>query len=175
MFTTFYLRRWSGVDVGCGLVIYSFWWNSFKTLRDGTFPKQIQLGSRTVVWNEQEVTKWMEDRMACRWPRRVGDLNTSELSVGRALISALPFLCLAEPSWLRTTRNAPDRFPSWDGLFRVVRKRLWTFAILWWGICWRFRKIRSWSFADVRQSMKSTNTLSVCVDRWIGRIKELLD
>ena len=35
-------------------------------INDGTFPRQIQLGSRTVVWNEQEVTKWMEDRMACR-------------------------------------------------------------------------------------------------------------
>ncbi|WP_256377213.1 AlpA family transcriptional regulator [Synechococcus sp. N26] len=38
----------------------------FDPMRDGTFPKQIQLGSRTVVWNEQEVTKWMEDRMASR-------------------------------------------------------------------------------------------------------------
>ena len=38
----------------------------YDRINDGTFPKQIQLGSRTVVWNEQEVTKWMEDRMACR-------------------------------------------------------------------------------------------------------------
>ena len=38
----------------------------YDRMRDGTFPKQIQLGSRTVVWNEQEVTKWMEDRMASR-------------------------------------------------------------------------------------------------------------
>ena len=35
-------------------------------VRDGIFPKQIQLSSRTVVWNEQEVTKSMEDRMASR-------------------------------------------------------------------------------------------------------------
>ena len=35
-------------------------------MKDGTFPKQIQLGFRTVVWNEQEVIKWMEDRMASR-------------------------------------------------------------------------------------------------------------
>ena len=27
----------------------------YARMRDGTFPKQIQLGSRTVVWNEQEV------------------------------------------------------------------------------------------------------------------------
>ena len=33
----------------------------YDRINDGTFPKQIQLGSCTVVWNEQEVTKWMED------------------------------------------------------------------------------------------------------------------
>ena len=38
----------------------------YDRMRDGAFPKQIQLGSRTVVWNEQEVTKWMADRMASR-------------------------------------------------------------------------------------------------------------
>ena len=38
----------------------------YDRINDGTFPRQIQLGSRTVVWNEQEVTRWMEDRMACR-------------------------------------------------------------------------------------------------------------
>ena len=38
----------------------------YDRMRDGTFPKQIQLGSRTVVWNEQEVTTWMADRMASR-------------------------------------------------------------------------------------------------------------
>ena len=26
------------------------------------------------------------------------------------------FLCPAEPSWLRTIRDAPDQFPSWDGI-----------------------------------------------------------
>ena len=62
----------------------------YDRMRDGTFPKQIQLGSRTVVWNEQEVTKWMADRVASRRPRRVGDLNTSELSVGRALMGFVP-------------------------------------------------------------------------------------
>ena len=38
----------------------------YRWMREGTFPKQIQLGSRSVVWNEQEVIKWMEDRMASR-------------------------------------------------------------------------------------------------------------
>ena len=38
----------------------------YDCINDGTFPKQIQLGSRTVVWNEQEVIKWMEDQMASR-------------------------------------------------------------------------------------------------------------
>ena len=36
----------------------------FARMNDGTFPKQIQMGSRTVVWNEQEVIKLMEDQMA---------------------------------------------------------------------------------------------------------------
>ena len=38
----------------------------YARMKDGTLPKQIQLGSRTVVWNEQEVTKWMEDQMVSR-------------------------------------------------------------------------------------------------------------
>ena len=33
-------------------------------MKEGTFPKQIQLGSRSVIWNEQEVIKWMEGQMA---------------------------------------------------------------------------------------------------------------
>ena len=49
----------------------------YDRINDGTSPKQIHLGSRTVVWNEQEVTKWMEDRMASRCPRRMGGLNTN--------------------------------------------------------------------------------------------------
>ena len=32
----------------------------------GTSPKQINLGPRTIVWNEREVVQWMEDRMAFR-------------------------------------------------------------------------------------------------------------
>ena len=38
----------------------------YDLMKDGTFPKQIQLGSRSVVWNEQEVIKWMEDQMTSR-------------------------------------------------------------------------------------------------------------
>ena len=38
----------------------------YARMKDGTFPKQIRLGSRTVVWSEQEVIKWMEDQMASR-------------------------------------------------------------------------------------------------------------
>ena len=36
----------------------------YARMKDGTFPKQIQLGSRSGVWNEQEVIKWMEGQMA---------------------------------------------------------------------------------------------------------------
>ena len=38
----------------------------YDRMRDGIFPKQIQLGGRSVVWSEQEVVKWMEDQMASR-------------------------------------------------------------------------------------------------------------
>ena len=38
----------------------------YRWMTEGTFPKQIQLGSRAVVWNEQEFTKWIEERMASR-------------------------------------------------------------------------------------------------------------
>ena len=36
----------------------------YAQMAEGTFPRQIHLGPRTIVWNEQEVVQWMEDRMA---------------------------------------------------------------------------------------------------------------
>ena len=38
----------------------------YAQMAEGTFPKQNQLGPRTIVWNEREVVQWMEDRMASR-------------------------------------------------------------------------------------------------------------
>ena len=38
----------------------------YARMKDGTFPKQIQLGSRSVVWNEEEVINWMEDQISSR-------------------------------------------------------------------------------------------------------------
>ena len=38
----------------------------YAQMAEGTFPKQIQLGGKSLVWSEQEVIKWMEDRMASR-------------------------------------------------------------------------------------------------------------
>ena len=35
-------------------------------MKEGAFPKKIQLGSRSVDLNEQEVIKWMEDQTASR-------------------------------------------------------------------------------------------------------------
>ena len=35
----------------------------YARIKDGTFPKQIQLGSRSVVWLESDVTKWMDQRI----------------------------------------------------------------------------------------------------------------
>ena len=38
----------------------------YAQMAEGTFPKRIHLGPRTIVWNEREVVQWMEDRMASR-------------------------------------------------------------------------------------------------------------
>ena len=38
----------------------------YRWMDEGTFPKQIHLGPRTIVWNEREVVQWMEDRIASR-------------------------------------------------------------------------------------------------------------
>ena len=38
----------------------------YARMKDGTFPKQIRLGSRSGVWNVQKVIKWMKDQMAFR-------------------------------------------------------------------------------------------------------------
>ena len=35
----------------------------YSRIKDGTFLKQIQLGFRLVVWNEQVGIKWMEYRL----------------------------------------------------------------------------------------------------------------
>ena len=36
----------------------------YPRISDGTFPKQIQLGSCSVVWNEREVIDWMNAQMS---------------------------------------------------------------------------------------------------------------
>ena len=36
----------------------------YARMKDGTFPKQIQLGSRSVVWNERDVIDWMNQQIA---------------------------------------------------------------------------------------------------------------
>ena len=38
----------------------------YSQMAEGSFPKQIHLGARTIAWNEREVVQWMEDRMASR-------------------------------------------------------------------------------------------------------------
>ena len=38
----------------------------YDRIKDESFPKQIHLGHRSIVWNEREVVQWMEDRMASR-------------------------------------------------------------------------------------------------------------
>ena len=36
----------------------------YSRISDVTVPKQIQLGSRSVVWNEREVIDWMNQQIA---------------------------------------------------------------------------------------------------------------
>jgi len=38
----------------------------YKFIADGKFPKSISLGDRAVAWVEEEVTEWMETRLAER-------------------------------------------------------------------------------------------------------------
>ena len=35
----------------------------YRWMTDGTFPRQIQLGSRSVVWNERDVIDWMNQQI----------------------------------------------------------------------------------------------------------------
>ena len=35
----------------------------YARISDGTFPKQIQLVSRSVVWNERDVIDWMNQQI----------------------------------------------------------------------------------------------------------------
>jgi len=35
----------------------------YARMNDGTFPRQIQLGSRSVVWNERDVIDWMNQQI----------------------------------------------------------------------------------------------------------------
>ena len=35
----------------------------YSRISDGTFPKQIQLGSRSVVWNEWDVIDWIKQQI----------------------------------------------------------------------------------------------------------------
>ena len=36
----------------------------YRWMTDGTFPKQIQLGSRSVVWNERDFIDWMNEQIS---------------------------------------------------------------------------------------------------------------
>ena len=64
----------------------------YDRMRDGTFPKQIQLGSRTVVWNEQEVTKWMKTRWRPDDPDG-WDLNTNRTLLRQGTHGCSAFFC----------------------------------------------------------------------------------
>ena len=35
----------------------------YTHMEKGSFPKQIQISARTVVWLEQDIIEWMKDKM----------------------------------------------------------------------------------------------------------------
>ena len=35
----------------------------YAAVKDGTFPKPVQLGSRSIGWLESEITKWIDQRV----------------------------------------------------------------------------------------------------------------
>jgi len=34
----------------------------YSRLQEGTFPRQIKLGKRTVVWSETDISNWIEEQ-----------------------------------------------------------------------------------------------------------------
>lgn len=38
----------------------------YLAIKEGNFPRQIQIGPRAVAWAEHEVNDWISDRMASR-------------------------------------------------------------------------------------------------------------
>ena len=36
----------------------------YVRMAEGSFPRQISLGPRLVVWSEQQIHQWMEEQMA---------------------------------------------------------------------------------------------------------------
>lgn len=41
----------------------------YQFIQDGTFPKQIRTGKRAVAWIENEIHRWMNDRIAASNPK----------------------------------------------------------------------------------------------------------
>ena len=38
----------------------------YRLIKQGTFPKQIKLSKRTVVWNMDEMDNWLQEKMDIR-------------------------------------------------------------------------------------------------------------
>ena len=38
----------------------------YRWMKEGNFPKQIEIGANSVVWLESDVTQWMEDQIAAQ-------------------------------------------------------------------------------------------------------------
>lgn len=37
----------------------------YAMMKKGSFPKQLKLGQRAVAWREQEISRWIKDRIRC--------------------------------------------------------------------------------------------------------------
>ena len=117
----FYQHVWHSNCARCPPDLFSI--NDLLLDREEKFPKQIQLGSRRVVWNEQEVAKWMEDRMASRWSRQVWDLNTKRTLLRQVTNGSSAFFDCLKSSviWIRL-----GHFSPWVGWTTST-----TFSVLW--------------------------------------------
>ena len=38
----------------------------YRWMKEGNFPKQIEIGANSVVWLESDVTKWMDQRIGAQ-------------------------------------------------------------------------------------------------------------
>lgn len=49
----------------------------YRRIKDGKFPKPIQLGTRAVAWTQSSIVNWQDECLAVGWdPNRLAITNT---------------------------------------------------------------------------------------------------